>query len=238
MTGCAPQEAEPSARQAAPSPGIVRLLTQGVPVPECGLKVFNENGELARSLRVGLDDPIDHAGLELVRAECIQGVTCSYATLADAGGLRAIYLHSQLLPPSVKIFGVRRRVQGRWVTHRLPLSLRAGGRGFWGPECFFRQVDLTSECAWLAPLLLRLRPAIDSRAIGVGKEELWSWELDDQRYYYADRKGRWDLYGAGNTPLLRLEQALHLAEPDSPEAYLWAIGAVPVGRRSRPKRPT
>lgn len=207
-------------------------------MPDCGLKVFNESGELARDLRVSLDEPIDQPALDLVQKQCLQGMTCSYAMLEVNRELTALYLHSQLLPPAIRIFGTRRRATGRWLTHRLELGIRAGGRGLWGPECFFRQTDIDAERAWLTPLLLRLRPSLASRAITLANGDVWSWEFRDERFFYRDNGPRWALYGAGNTPLLRMEQALHLANPTTAEDYLWAIGAIPMGRPRKLKPAT
>lgn len=198
-------------------------------MPDCGLKVFDGAGALARDLRVQLAEPLDQGTLDLVHRQCISGLTCSYAMIEQGGRLRAMFLHPQLLPPRAIAFGSRRRVPGRWITHTLELGDEAGGRGVWGPDVFFCQVDLDAERAWLAPMLLRLTGRLSSRRVALGSSAVWSWEIGDQRYLYSE-SGRRRLHGAGNTPLLRLEQAVHLASPTSPQEYLWAVGAVPIGR--------
>jgi len=196
---------------------------------DCGLKVFDGAGQLARDLRVQLAEPLDPQTLGLVHRQCIEGITCSYAILDQGGRLKAIFLHPQLLPPQAIALGARRRVPGRWITHTLELGDEAGGRGVWGPDLFFRQVDLDAERAWLAPMLLRMSGRLSSRRIPLANTAIWSWEIGDQRYFYSET-GKRRLHGAGNTPLLRLEQAVHLANPETPLDYLWAVGAVPIGR--------
>jgi hypothetical protein len=197
-------------------------------VPDCGLKVFDGNGQLARDLRVQLPDSVDRSALALVHRQCIGGLTCSYALLEDGPSLLAAFLHPQLLPPGAVLTGPRRRTPGRWFTHALELGDEAGGRGVWGPDVFFRQVDLDAERAWLAPLLLRLGQRLPSRRIALQGSALWLFEAENQRYFYREHSRRAALYGAGNTPLLRLEQAVHLAQPETIDDYLWAVGAVPV----------
>jgi hypothetical protein len=198
-------------------------------VRDCGLKVFDGAGQLARDLRVQLGATIDAETLALVHKQCISGLTCSYALLEDGPRLSALFLHPQLLPPAAVVYSPRRKAPGRWITHAIPLGDEAGGRAAWGPELFFRQTDLDAERAWLAPLLMRLSGRLASRRLDVGDDVLWAWEHVEQRFYYRERGRRARLYGAGNTPLLRLEQAVHLAQPESVDDYLWAVGAVPLG---------
>lgn len=198
-------------------------------MPDCGLKVFDGSGALARDLRVQLAEPFGLATLDLVHQRCIQGLTCSYALLEHEGRLRGVFLHPQLLPPNARIFSARKRTPGRWITHLLDIGASSGGRTIWGPEIFFRQTDIDADRAWLAPLLLQFAARPSTRRIDLPGDPIWSWEVADQRYYYREAGSRWWLYGAGNTPLLRLEQAVHLSSPASSIDYLWSVGAIPLG---------
>ncbi len=198
-------------------------------MPDCGLRVFDGAGRLARELRVQVPDTLDPPTLERIHRQCIAGVTCSYAVLDQGWTVRALYLHHQLLPREAVITGVRRRSPGRWITASCELGPLGGGRGACGPDIFFRQAELDAERAWLAPLLLRLGQRLSTRTRTLGENPLWTWQLRAERYFYWETPRRWQLLGGGNTPLLRLEQAVHLADPASVEEYLWAVGAVPLG---------
>ena len=125
------------------------------------------------------------------------------------------------------------------------LGAEAGGRGVFGPELFFRQLDVDPERAWMSPLLMRMEQRPTTRELQVAKEgspagprtdRLWTWEVRGERFYYRQVGAEWAIYGAGNTPLLRLEQAVHLADPRTVEDYLWAVGAVRLGTPGRKAR--
>lgn len=197
-------------------------------MPDCGLTVFDGAGRLVRSLRVQTPDGLDAATLDLVHRQCIAGSSALYAELNHGPRTLALFLHHQVVPPASTVTAARRRSPGRWVTHTVPLGAGAGGRGVLGPEVFFRQADIDIDRAWLAALLLRLSNRHASHTITVGDEELWSWEHQGERYFYVEGGSSWSVYGAGNTPLLRLEQAVHLAAPQTAQEYLWAIGAIPL----------
>jgi len=179
-------------------------------------------------VRVHTPDVLDGDTLDLVHRQCIAGSSALYGELTSENRTLALFLHHQVVPPSSTITAARRRSPGRWVTHSVSLSTAAGGRGLLGPEVFFRQSDIDSERAWLAALLLRLSHRLQAQRVQVGDEELWFWEHMGERYYYVESGRTWSVYGAGNTTLLRLEQAVHLAAPTTASGYLWAIGAVPL----------
>jgi hypothetical protein len=168
--------------------------------------------------------------LDLVHKQFMGGQTVSYAVLEQGPRVRAVFLHHQIVPPNAVITTVRRRSPGRWVSGLVDLPWDAGGRGAVGPEVFFRQVDLDPDRAWLAPILMRL-PLHATRVLRIDDRELHGWEARGERYFYSGTGASWRLYGAGNTPLLRLEQAAHLAAPETVEDYLWAVGAIPLGKR-------
>ena len=198
-------------------------------MPECVLKVFDGSGLLAKEFGLTTPDHLDGEILDAVQRQCINGITCSHAVLEQGFGIHAVFLHPQLLPPEAIKTSVRRRSAGMWITHTVELDALAGGRAVIGPELFFRQVDLGRDRAWMAPLLMRMAKKAPSRRITVSDKSLWSWEVAGNRFFYRDLGGIWRLYGAGNTPLLRLEQAVHIADPQTPEDYLWAVGAIALG---------
>lgn len=200
-------------------------------MPDCGLKVYDGNGELARELRVQVADSLDLPTLDLLHRKAVQSVTCSFAVLEQGWRVRALFLHHQLVPHRAVVTGVRRRSAGRWVTSRVALDLDAGGRAAIGPDLFFRQVDVDEAHAWMAPLLLRLNAEIHPRQLDLPDGSLTTWEARGERYFYRNRGSAWSLYGAGNTPLLRLEQAIHLDAPKSVDDYLWSVGAIALNRR-------
>lgn len=202
-------------------------------MPECGLKVYDGTGRLARELRVQVPDVLDQPTLDLMHRQCIAGITCSYAVLTRGWTVLAMFLHHQLVPEQAVVTGVRRRAPGRWLTATVPLGDDAGGRGVIGPEMFFRQIDLDADRAWIAPYLLRLGTRLPSRVLQIDNEGMWTWEQHGERFFYLAEGPVWSLFGGGNTPLLRLEQAVHIEAPGSVRDYLWAVGAVPLGRRRR-----
>lgn len=207
-------------------------------MPDCGLFVYDAEMKLIREARVSVPDALDQPTLELLHRECIQGKPALFARLMEGASTRAVFIHAHAVPDGAVVTASRRRSPGRWLTGMTQLSTSAGGRGIIGPEVFFRQVDIDPERAWLSPLLIGLSRRSGSRRIelpshssgGHGGEELWTWELRGERYYYKQSGTRWWVYGAGNTPLLRLEQAVHLADPRTADDYLWAVGAVEMGR--------
>ena len=213
-------------------------------MPECGLHVYDAEGQVLREARVQVPDVLDQPALDRLHRQAILGVPALYATLSFAGRIRALFLHAQVVPDDAVITASRRRSPGRWVTGAVSLPDSSAGRGVLGPEMFFRQVDLDPSRAWMSPLLLLLAQRPTTRVVRLHSQhddeqppELWSWEIRGERFYYRERGTRWRLYGAGNTPMLRLEQAVHLADPKDFDAYLWAVGAVPLGRlgRGRPR---
>lgn len=209
-------------------------------MPECGLFVHDSSGEVIREVRVQVSDRLDQPTLELLHRQCVAGLPALYATLECGGRHRAIFLHPHAVPLDSVITAARRRSPGRWITGVVDLSPDAGGRGIYGPEMFFRQVDVDPERAWLSPLLMRMANRPASREVRVGPaptrpgaDRLWTWEVRGERFFYRQLGRDWALYGAGNTPLLRLEQAVHLADPSTVEEYLWALGAVRLGSPGR-----
>jgi len=198
---------------------------------ECGLQVFDGAGRLARSVQVQVPEPIDPSTLDLIHKQFLASGTVSYAVVDQGFKVRAIFLHHQIVPPNAIVTSIRRRSPGGWVTGTVDLPLDAGGRGAVGPEVFFRQVDLDLDRAWLATWLMRLGTRYSSRTLRVGDGELYGWETRGERFFYRSSGPQWQVYGAGNTPLLRLEQAAHLAAPETVEDYLWAVGAIPLGKR-------
>ena len=102
-----------------------------------------------------------------------------------------------------------------------------------GPDLLFRQVDVDAAHAWMAPLLLRLGPEMVPRELELADGMLRTWESRGERYFYREFETSWALYGAGNTPLLRLEQAIHLDAPKTVDDYLWAVGAIALNRRRK-----
>ncbi|MFT7517898.1 MAG: hypothetical protein ACI9MC_000022 [Kiritimatiellia bacterium] len=198
-------------------------------MPDCVLKVFDGSGLLAREVPLTTPPHLDQTTLDSVHRECISGVTCSHAILEQGFAVHAVFLHPQLVPPEAIVTSVRKRSVGRWLTHTLDLDLAAGGRAIIGPEVFFRQVDLGRERAWMAPLILRMLQKAPSRNIPIADQALWSWEVRGNRFFYRDDGKTWQLFGAGNTPLLRMEQAIHLADPQTTDEYLWAVGAISLG---------
>jgi hypothetical protein len=197
------------------------------------LKVYDGNGELARELRVQVPDSLDLPTLDLLHRKAVESVNCSYAVLEAGWRIKALFLHHQLVPSRAVVTGVRRRSPGRWLTTTVTLDEAAGGRGALGPDLFFRQVDIDAQHAWLAPLILRLGPQMHPRQLDLADGILQTWESRGERFYYRDHGVDWHLYGAGNTPLLRLEQAIHLDAPKSVDDYLWAVGAISLNRRRR-----
>jgi len=215
-------------------------------VPDCGLYIHDSEGQVIREVRVQVPERLDQPTLELLHRQCVAGTPALYARLQHKGRTRALFLHAQAVPTQAVITAARRRSPGRWLTGVVALGGAAGGRGVIGPEVFFRQVDIDPQRAWLTPLLLGMenRPATrqvriaapDQGADSGTGDSLWTWEVRGERFYYRQRGSRWWLYGAGNTPLLRLEQAVHLADPRTVDDYLWAVGAVRVGMPTRRAR--
>lgn len=213
---------------------------RGGAVPDCGLQVFDAQGVLVREARVSVPDRLDQPTLDQLHRQCISGLPALYARLSSGARTRALFLHAHVVPEQAVVTASRRRSPGRWLTAAVSLGPGAGGRAVFGPEVLFRQVDVDPERAWLIPMLLNMvhRPA--SRQLRIGGSgsctELWTWEVHGERFYYREQGTRWWLYGAGNTPLLRLEQAVHLADPQSVEDYLWAVGAIVLGSESRRRK--
>lgn len=238
---------EPTAARDARTRGSVPRLTGGH-VPDCGLYVHDAEMQVIRQARVSVPDVLDQPTLELLHKECIQGLPALFARLVEGTRTRAIFLHAHAVPDHAVITASRRRSPGRWLTATTRLGAGAGGRGIVGPEIFFRQVDIDRERAWLSPLIVGMASRQGSRQVrvpgepaeGMGSPELWTWEVRGERFFYREHGGRWRLYGAGNTPLLRLEQAVHLADPQTFDDYLWAVGAIVLGeypsRQTRRRR--
>lgn len=151
----------------------------------------------------------------------------AYAGLYQAERLRALWLSRDHLHPGMLELPIgRRRARGRWLTHSVQLGSFTPGRIFQGPGLFVRQIDLGGPGAGLNQLVLRLPDPLPARDRSLGRDAVYEWMLGGQRFIYVARGSSWALYGAGNTPELRLETVLRTESPASGSALLWAIGAV------------
>jgi hypothetical protein len=195
-------------------------------VRDCLLTVYGDRSSTLAERRVVIPPLPERALLERLWREHIEGSACRYAVAREDRTIRAFYLAEDLLPEAaVRLTGKKGRL-GRWATSAVHLGEGYATRAFVGPDLFFRQLDLGPPESWLAASLLGFGQDVEVRAHAFGGEAVYEWEIRSDLYYYRGRAGRWTLYGAGNTPIDRIDAMIAHHPPDSVDDFLWMIGAI------------
>jgi hypothetical protein len=191
---------------------------------DCVLIAYGDAGMPILERRVEFPHLPDRPTLERIRRDAIDGARCRYAVVKADRRVRGLYLAEDLLPQAMVRVGSKRGKLLRWLTSAVPLD--SGLRGFCGPEMFLRQVDLGGVDAWLAPLLVGFVQDVPVRRHQLGWESIYEWDYLGDRYLYRAQRQRWILYGAGNSPVERVQPVLKQAA--NVDDFLWEIGALKV----------
>ncbi len=197
---------------------------------DCLLTVHGEHGALMGEKRVVIAPLPERSLLDRLYREHLRGTSARYAIAREGRVVRAVYLSEEMVPETAVRVPVWRPRPGSWVTTVVPLG--GLGRGFAGPDLFFRQVDLGFVDAWMAAVLMGFGQDVDSRELHFGgggaggSEHLLEWDMRGERFYYRARGGRWAVYGAGNTSTERIDEVIATTRPLDAETFLWAVGAI------------
>lgn len=191
---------------------------------DCLLTVHGEHDALLGEKRVVIPPLPERSLLDRLYREHLRGAHARYAVAREGRTVRSVWLSEELVPETAvrtPEFNPRR---GSWVTTVVPLG--GLGRGFAGPDIFFRQVDLGYAEAWMAAVLMGFGQDVDVRELLFGNDRVLEWEMRGERFYYRARSGRWGVYGAGNTPQERIDEVVASRRPADAGSFLWEIGAI------------
>jgi hypothetical protein len=191
---------------------------------DCLLTVHGEHDALLGEKRVVIPPLPERSLLDRLYREHLRGTHARYAVAREGRTVRAVWLSEELVPETAVRTPEFKPRRGSWVTTVVPLG--GLGRGFAGPDIFFRQVDLGYAEAWMAAVLMGFGQDVDVRELVLGNDRVLEWEMRGERFYYRARGGRWAVYGAGNTPQERIDDVLASRKPADAETFLWEIGAI------------
>lgn len=197
---------------------------------DCHLTVYGEGAKVLVERRVVVPPLPERSLLERLYREHIEGVPVRYAVAREDRVVRALYLAEDLVPRTAFRFGGRKGRVGRWSTTAVQVGQGVAGRMFFGPELFFRQIDLGADESWLAPVLMAFGHDVEVAEHRFPDGSAWAWDFRDEHFLFVQRATRWILCGAGNTPSDRVERVLEAEKPQSTVDLLWSLGCVPIAR--------
>jgi hypothetical protein len=192
-------------------------------MPAARLCLHAADGATQRIFELNSEDPLGQRGMRRMERRELRA-ELSYAVLLSGGDPHAVYLpEARLEAPFEHLPGSPRR-PGRWLTTWI--EVRGEIWAYQGPGLFVRRADLVGEWSAVAAAAAGLRVGVQATDRSLGRDQIWEWVVDGQRYVGVQRGEEWSLFGAGNTDDLRVETVLRDEAPANASALLWALGAV------------